>query len=160
MNAPLNSTPNFIQENAAGSDSDSNPDDSPDYYQPISSTTDDENVQISDDEECDESSNFNRLPNGYVNCVESGISSLDLSGEDGEVEEAEVAEESIRAVLREDESRRNITLTAENATRVMEAMRRVSFGGVAPDWTSQVSEDQWIEHLQRLRRQPATTSTN
>ncbi|KAJ8554073.1 hypothetical protein K7X08_024751 [Anisodus acutangulus] len=160
MNAPLNSTPNFIQENAAGSDSDSNPDDSPDYYQPISSTTDDDNVQISDDEECDESSNFNRLPNGYSNCVENGISSLDLSGEDGEVEEAEVAEESIRAVLREDESRRNITLTAENATRVMEAMRRVSFDGVAPDWTSQVSEDQWIEHLQRLRRQPATTSTN
>lgn len=168
----------YFAENAAGSDSDSNPDDSPEYYEPISSTADDDDVHISDqipnhvqnsdDEECDESSYFHRLPNGYANCVENGISSLDLSDEDGEYkseveEEVEAEEERIRAVrraFREDESRRNTPLTAENATRVMEAMRRISFGGVAPDWTSQVPEDQWIDHLQRLRRPPATTSTN
>ncbi|XP_004235376.1 uncharacterized protein [Solanum lycopersicum] len=179
MNAQLNFTPDFIQENAAGSDSDSNPDDSPEYYEPISSTADDDDVHISDqipdhvqssdDEECDESSNFHRLPNGYVNCVENGISSLDLSDEDGEYKsEVEEEEERIRAAsdtavrraFREDESRRNTPLTTENARRVMEAMRRISFGGVAPDWTSQVPEDQWIDHLQRLRSPPATTSTN
>ncbi|MCD7457560.1 hypothetical protein HAX54_035418 [Datura stramonium] len=173
----------YFAENSAGSDSDSNPDDSPEYYQPIASTADEDDVQISDqlpnhvqnsdDEECDESSYFHRLPNGYASGVENGISSLDLIDEDGgyksEVEEEEEAEEerirassdtAVRRAFREDESRRNTPLTAENATRVMEAMRRISFGGVAPDWTSQVPEDQWIEHLQRLRRPPATTSTN
>ncbi|XP_060204241.1 uncharacterized protein LOC132632358 [Lycium barbarum] len=161
MNAQLNS----IQENAAGSDSDSNPDDSPEYYQPISSTPDDDQ-NSDDDEECHESSNFHRLPNGYANCVENGIPSLDLSDVDDEVEEEEeeiiaASDTAVRRAFREDESRRNSPLTEENATRVMEAMRRVSFGGVAPDWTSQLPEDQWIDHLRRLRTPPPTTaSTN
>ncbi|KAF3658169.1 putative arabinose 5-phosphate isomerase-like [Capsicum annuum] len=168
MNAQLNSTANFIQENAAGSDSDSNSDDSPEYYQPISSTADEDDPHNSDHEDSDESSDVHRLPNGYANCVENGISSSpDLSDEDEESEEAEeerirtASDTAVRRAFTEDESRRNTPLTAENATRVMEAMRRISFGGVAPDWTSQVPEDQWIEHLQTLRRSPATaTSTN
>ncbi|CAN4085400.1 unnamed protein product [Withania somnifera] len=160
MNAQLNSTADFIQENAAGSQSDSNSDDSTEYYQPISSTIDDADVQISDDEECDESSDFHRLPNGYANCVENGVSSLDLSDDEEEERIRAASDTAVRRAFREDESRRNSPLTAENATRVMEAMRRVSFGGVAPDWTSQVPEDQWIEHLQRLRTPPATTSKN
>ncbi|XP_009588455.1 uncharacterized protein LOC107771965 [Nicotiana tabacum] len=180
MNAQLNSTPSFIQENGSGSDSDTNADDSPEYYQSISSTADDDDAQISDqrpnpvqssdDEEPDESNHFHRLPNGYARCEENGISSLDLSdGEEDECKsEVEEEEEGIRAAsdnavqraLREDESRRNAPLTAENATRVMEAMRRVSFGGVAPNWTSEVPEDQWIVHLRRLREPPANASTN
>ncbi|KAG4989239.1 hypothetical protein JHK82_031569 [Glycine max] len=48
------------------------------------------------------------------------ISSLDLSN---------VTEKS-----KEDENRRNVPLTTENAMRVMEAMRGVSFAGVVPDW--------------------------
>lgn len=70
----------------------------------------------------------------------------------------EVSDTAIRRAFREDESRRNAPLTAENAMRVREAMRGVSFAGLAPDWAHQVPEDQWIDRLRRLRQpqpQPA-----
>ncbi|KAJ1384529.1 hypothetical protein SESBI_42475 [Sesbania bispinosa] len=123
-----------IDENGNGSDSDANSDDAPEYYQPISAVDDD---GISDGENGVE---FRQLPNGYGG-AENGISSLNLN--DGRA-------------LSEDENRRNAPLTTENATRVREAMRGVSFAGTAPDWASQVPEDRWIERLRRLRQSPNT----
>ncbi|KAL0378679.1 UNVERIFIED_CONTAM: hypothetical protein Sradi_3173400 [Sesamum radiatum] len=54
-------------------------------------------------------------------------------------------ERAIERSFREDERRRNAPLTAENAVRLMEAMRGISLGGGAPDWAGQVPEDQWID---------------
>ncbi|KAK9286688.1 hypothetical protein L1049_015091 [Liquidambar formosana] len=111
---------------------------------------------------------FTCLPNGYTHQAGNGISSLDLNGEveeensEEEEEERRRREASDRAILRafrEDESRRNAPLTQENAVRVMEAMRGVSFGGLAPDWAGRVPEDRWIDHLRRLRQSPQTTTT-
>ncbi|XP_061359938.1 uncharacterized protein LOC133303982 [Gastrolobium bilobum] len=153
----------FIEENGNGSDSDANSDDAPEYYQPISAVDDDGN---SDGEHGVE---FHQLPNGYSSghgVAENGISSLDLnddvehksSDEEEEEEErsGEEFESAIRSALREDENRRNAPLTVDNATRVMEAMRGVSFAGVAPDWVAQIPEDSWIDHLRRLRQPPHT----
>ncbi|EFH68633.1 predicted protein [Arabidopsis lyrata subsp. lyrata] len=69
--------------------------------------------------------------------------------EDGESEEE--TETEIRRAFEEDERRRRSPLVAENAVRVMEAMRAISFPGTAPDWASDVNEDRWIDQLRRLR---------
>ncbi|XP_020210981.1 uncharacterized protein LOC109795840 [Cajanus cajan] len=147
-------TIDFIEDNGNGSDSDANSDDAPEYYQPISAVDDDGS---SDGEHGGE---FGQLPNGFAvhGVAENGISSLDLSdgveksSSDEEEEELdERSEEEIERALREEENRRNAPLTAENATRVMEAMRGVSFVGVVPDWAARDPHDQWINQLHRLR---------
>ncbi|MED6179592.1 hypothetical protein PIB30_002417 [Stylosanthes scabra] len=166
MNATI---ANFNQENEHGSDSDTNSGDeaaAEEYYQPISGF--DDGSGQSDGENGVE---FHQVPNGYClqhnGVAENGISSLDRndvvenksnSSEDEEEEEEEERNrrEEIRRAFSEDESRRNAPLSEENATRVMEAMRGVSFGGVAPDWADRVPEDRWIDQLRRLRVSPST----
>ncbi|KAM7522027.1 hypothetical protein LguiA_011929 [Lonicera macranthoides] len=162
MNAVSNTSTDFIQENAGGSDSDTNTEETPEYYQPISAGgVDDEDLSDQDSDD-DRDPNFHPLSNGYV---ENGISALDLSDEEQdehEHEEEEIMREAsdsamIRA-FREDESRRNAPLPAENAVRVLEAMRGISFVGSAPDWANRVPEDRWIDQVRRLRRPlPSTT---
>ncbi|KAF8018759.1 hypothetical protein BT93_H3613 [Corymbia citriodora subsp. variegata] len=155
---------NHMDENGHGSDTDSNPDESAEYYQPISDT----------DSESDSLADLpHLLPNGY--CVENGVSSLSVddgldlksSEDDADDQEEEEEEEertregydaAMRRAFREDETRRNAPLTPHNATRVMEAMRGVSFGGLAPDWAQSVPEDQWIERLRRLQQPPHTSN--
>ncbi|XP_073270957.1 uncharacterized protein [Primulina huaijiensis] len=164
-------TVEFIGGNdgGGGSSSDTNPDDSPEYYQPISSV--DEGELSDEDQNSDDEINghqeldFHNLANGYAesNCLENGVSSLDLSDEareydDEDEEEEEAVTESERAIeraFREDERRRRAPLTADNAGRVIEAMREVSFGGPPPDWAGRVPEDQWVGRLRRLTRQPS-----
>lgn len=93
--------------------------------------------------------------------TENGISSLDLndvvekSSSDEEDEDERSTEEVDRAGM-EDENHRIAPLTEENATRVMEAMRGVSFAGVVPDWAARDPDDNWIDQLRRLRRTPNT----
>ncbi|XP_030464415.1 uncharacterized protein LOC115683906 [Syzygium oleosum] len=168
MNAvPFSSPDHNMDDNGPGSDTDSNPDEPAEYYQPISAVDDASS-------ESDSSADLpQRLPNGY--CVDNGVSSLSVndsfelkSSEEDEADddEEEVAEEeeeerareaydaAMRRAFRDDETRRNAPLTPHAATRVMEAMRGVSFGGLAPDWAQSVPEDQWIERLQRLRQPP------
>ncbi|KAH6814504.1 hypothetical protein C2S51_023522 [Perilla frutescens var. frutescens] len=141
-----------------GSDSDSNPDDSADYYQPIS-TGEDSDDGGGDSSVQDPNTNFHQLPNGSM---ENGVSSLDISDDDEdeekEFEEATESERAIERAFRDDEARRNAPLTAENSDRVMEAMRRISFGGGAPDWAGQIPEDQWIDRLRSSTRQSSATS--
>ncbi|KAG6680961.1 hypothetical protein I3842_13G068900 [Carya illinoinensis] len=167
MNANSNSSTDVVEDRAHGSDSDTNPDEAPEYYQPISAVDDDE---VSSDE--DHASGLHQhLTNGgyYTQSEEAGngIASLEInddleeeeekSSEDEEEERMSLASDPDSAVVRafrEDESRRNAPLTPENATRVMEAMRGVSFGGVAPDWVGHVPEAQWIDRLRRLRQPP------
>ncbi|KAL2333025.1 hypothetical protein Fmac_014238 [Flemingia macrophylla] len=143
----------FIEDNGNGSDSDANSDDAPEYYQPISAVDDDGSY------DGEHGGEFRQLPNGFAvhGVAENGISSLDLekgsSDEEEEVEELdERGREEIERALKEDEERRNAPLTAENATRVMEAMRGVSFAGVVPDWAARDPDDEWIDQLRRLRR--------
>ena len=147
----------FGVENGNGSDSDTNSADD-EYYQPISAV----------DSDNEDGVEFQQLPNGY--CLhhhgetQNGISSLDLndvveqksSDEDEEEGEERSRREAIGRAFREDENRRNAPLSTENATRVMEAMRGVSFGGVAPDWADRVPEDRWIDQLRSLRQSPNT----
>lgn len=68
-------------------------------------------------------------------------------------------EASISRAFREDESRRNAPLTAENASRVMDAMRGVRFPGSAPEWADEVAEDRWIDRLRRLRGENTATTS-
>ncbi|KAL7081960.1 hypothetical protein ACP275_14G071100 [Erythranthe tilingii] len=146
------------------SDSESNSDDSSEYYQPIS-TADGEDEEETNASDQDPNLNFHRLPNGWV---ENGLSSLDLTNEEEEdEEEATESESAIERAFREDERRRSAPLTEENAVRVMDAMRRISFGGgggggaaAAPDWAGQVSDDQWIDRLMRLRRPSSSAATD
>ncbi|KAK6927141.1 hypothetical protein RJ641_008860 [Dillenia turbinata] len=170
MNVSVTSS-DFMEGNTGdGSDSDTNSSDSPpEYYQPISVADDhDDGDHVLDRTNSDESDggdgaadDIYGLSNGYA----CGISSLDLSSdEEDSEEEAEerMREASVMAVVRafrEDERRRNAPLTADNATRVMEAMRGVSFGGPVPDWVNSVPEDRWMDQLRRLRR-PASQSSS
>lgn len=158
-------------ENASGSDSDTNTGESPEYYHPISAIgeDDDDDEDFSDQNSDDyhhQNPNFHPLPNGYAHCVENGVSSLDLTDDEEEEKEEEeermreASDSAIRRAFREDESRRNAPLPPENATRVMEAMRGISFGGFTPNWTDQVPEDRWINELGRLRRSPSSTTTS
>ncbi|KAF6146943.1 hypothetical protein GIB67_002442 [Kingdonia uniflora] len=137
----------FAQDNA-GSDSDSNSDDSPDYYQPISAVDSDEETQSDEN------------PNGYV-AAEIGISNIHLKEEEdyGDEEAERVRLElAVSKAFRDDERRRNAPLPPENATRILDAMRGISL--VVPDWSGRVSEDQWVDQLRRLRQQPTATETN
>ncbi|KAF8402574.1 hypothetical protein HHK36_010660 [Tetracentron sinense] len=172
----------FFLENAGGSDSDSNSDDSPDYYQPISAVEDenedsDQGLSIENDGDhvpdssdfnsfSSENPNFHRFSNGFVHGAENGISSLDLNDDDlenseGEAEERtrEASDTAFSRAVRDDESRRNAPLAPENASRIMEAMRGVSFGGFAPDWVDRLPEDRWVDQLRRLRQAPTSTTT-
>lgn len=153
-----------------GVDSDSDSvgleDDSPEYYQPISAEVDDgENLNSDDYENSEQFDPQHSLPNGYASYMENGVLSLDLSDEEGnnvEEEEERMREESdmaIRRAFREDENRRNAPLTPENSIRVIEAMREISFAGLAPDWASQIPEDQWINQLRGLRRSSQASSS-
>lgn len=167
-----------VTDHVNGSDSDTNPDDddSPAYYQPISSVDDDDEValeRISDsgDENREENGDLRseRPSNGYhASQAVTGMSSLGLhedvernksssedEGEEEEEEEEEAASDSaITRAFREDENRRNAPLTPENASRVMEAMRGISFTGLAPDWADRIPEQRWIDQLRRLRQPP------
>ncbi|XVE58965.1 hypothetical protein DITRI_Ditri05aG0005700 [Diplodiscus trichospermus] len=171
MNAISTSQTDLIEDsnNGSGNDSDTNHDDAPEYYQPISAFDDDGNEDhddLGDQVNPDEQHHYPSPSNGYVNRVENGISSLHLgdvaAGEEEEQEEErmrEASETAIRRAFREDESRRNAPLTAENAMRVREAMRGVSFAGLTPDWANQVPEDRWIDQLRRLRQPQRPSST-
>ncbi|KAL8525796.1 hypothetical protein ACS0TY_015150 [Phlomoides rotata] len=151
MNA---STTSAEDNGVCGSDSESGSDDSSDYYHPISTADggggeEEEGGNFSDH---DPNPNFHNLLNGWV---ENGVSALDLSDDEDEAKEEEEVTESERAIeraFREDERRRSAPLPADNAVRVMSAMRQISFGGMAPDWAGQVPEDQWIDRLRRLGR--------
>lgn len=149
-------------ENHSGSDSDTNidEDDAAEYYQPVSAVdSEDEEQQLENDAVV---SHSQMLPNGViVNPAQRGMSSLQLnddvegnhySDDEEESETVEGSDSEITRAFREDESRRNAPLTPENATRVMEAMRGISFAGVAPDWAGRVPEDNWIDRLRRLRQ--------
>ncbi|XP_050212786.1 uncharacterized protein LOC126664438 isoform X2 [Mercurialis annua] len=130
---------NIINNNDNESDSDTNSDlGAPEYYQPIAEEDggSDEELQLRQHE-----------------AVENGISSLHLNGGDLEEDDEEeiVEEAAIVRAFREDENRRNAPLNPENAIRVMEAMRGISFSGSAPDWAGRVPEDQWIHQIRSLR---------
>ncbi|XP_027181231.1 uncharacterized protein LOC113779726 [Coffea eugenioides] len=177
MNAVTSSPHDFLEDNAGvGSDSETNTDELPEYYQPISAEAgeDEEELDLFDQQNSnsdDDSGSDHRLPNGYVHCMENGVSSLDLSSDDeGEREQKEVEEDeelrmreasdvAIQRAFREDENRRTAPLTPENAVRVMEAMRGVSFAGLSPDWACRIPEDQWIDQLRQIRRPPPAGST-
>ncbi|CAL0334968.1 unnamed protein product [Lupinus luteus] len=144
----------IVQENGNGSDSDTNSDESQEYYQPISAVDDGDGNSDGED-----GVELNQLSNGYCvhDGVENGILHLDLNGnveQKSDDEEERTRDASIRRAFREDENRRSAPLTAENATRVMEAMRGVSFCGMAPDWVAEFPEDRWIDQLHRLRQSP------
>lgn len=170
-----------ITDHVNGSDSDTNLDDNdandaPEYYQPISAADDDDEEdsgRISDsaDEDRHENGEAEFLENGnYCSArqAENGMSSLHLnddaernksSSEDEEEEEEaermrEAADSAMTRAFREDENRRNAPLTPENAMRVMEAMRGISFDGFAPDWADRVPENHWIDQLRSLRHPP------
>ncbi|GAV58673.1 hypothetical protein CFOL_v3_02206 [Cephalotus follicularis] len=167
MNTTSTSFPDLVQENASGSDSDTNPDDTSEYYQPISDTDYFDDQQVNSDEEHHSfqasDSEIHRLPNGYrTREAEDGIASLDLNDDVEDAEEMMMGDGSdlqIVRAFREDESRRNAPLTAENAVRVMEAMRGVSFVGLPPDWAHTVPEHRWIHQLRR-RSQPPQSPTS
>lgn len=108
------------------------------------------------------------LINGHdhFGAAENGVMSLNLS-ENEEDRESEEEDEERRGVdmvsamtraFEEDESRRNAPLSSDNAVRVMEAMRGVSFSGMPPDWVRDFPEDRWSHQLQRLRRPPNSTA--
>ena len=164
-----------IADQINGSDSDTNLDEddaAPEYYQPISAVDDDDedSSRIGDEDHSheDENGHSHHHSNGYyARQAENGISSLRLnddversksSSENEEEEEEErtreAADSAVMRAFRDDENRRNAPLTQENAMRVMEAMRGVSFGGIAPDWADQVSESHWIDQLRRRRQPP------
>ncbi|KAL8205991.1 hypothetical protein R6Q57_009542 [Mikania cordata] len=150
MNAISNSDINFTEEIADGSDTETIPDESTDYYEPISNGAIDDASDHNSDS--DHEPNFHRLPNGDV---ENGINHLDLSNEE---DEEERMREEIQRAFREDESRRRAPLTHENTVRVMEAMRGISFGGLAPDWATNVPEDRWIDRLASIRQSSSSTT--
>ncbi|XP_077214237.1 uncharacterized protein LOC143849077 isoform X1 [Tasmannia lanceolata] len=161
-----------IEENA-GSDSDSNSvvfDD----YQPISaseSDADSEKQEDNGDLSPDTSEFFPSLPfqnpnsqnfpNGFHN-AENGISALDLNAhtqnnvvvvvdDDDEERLRQVSESAISRAFREDESRRNAPLSMENSSRIIDAMRGISFPGFRPDWADHVPEDLWVDQIRRSR---------
>ncbi|KAE8729081.1 hypothetical protein F3Y22_tig00004004pilonHSYRG00113 [Hibiscus syriacus] len=171
MNAMSASPIDLIEEssNGSGSDSDTNHEDAPEYYQPISAVDDDDDVDqedLDDQVNSDEEHRHRNLSNGYINRVENGISSLHVGGvaterdeEEEEERRSEASDTAIRRVFSEEESRRNAPLTPENAMRVREAMRGVSFAGLTPDWANQIPEDQWIDQLRSLRQPQRPSST-
>lgn len=152
-----------------GSDSDTNIDDDDasavEFDQPVSAVdSEDDEDQIGNDAVPIHSQLHS---NGVtVNQIDRGISSLQLndgvgrndrlnSSSDDEAEAEEVEEEvasdsEIIRAFREDENRRNAPLTAENATRVREAMRGISFAGAPPHWAGLIPENNWMDRLRGL----------
>ncbi|EEF36033.1 conserved hypothetical protein [Ricinus communis] len=94
--------------------------------------------------------------------VEQQSSSSSSEEEEDEEEERvrEASESAILRAFREDENRRNAPLSQENATRVIEAMRGISFSDYTPDWAGRVPQDQWIHRLRALRSQQQILSPN
>ncbi|XP_021716267.1 uncharacterized protein LOC110684165 [Chenopodium quinoa] len=178
MNAASNSRTDFIADYAGDSDSDTNSDEIADYYQPISSIDGNEDGNLNNPningyhDPNDAVNQHSSLSNGhdYSAAAENGVRALNLSEDEVEREsEAEVEEEdeqrmgvdldsAMRRAIEEDESRRNAPLSSENAVRVMEAMRGVSFPGMPPDWVSDLPEDRWVHQLQRLCQPPHSTA--
>ncbi|KAL5747099.1 hypothetical protein ACOSP7_024097 [Xanthoceras sorbifolium] len=168
MNAAAST--DFNQEINGGSDSDASLDDTPEYYQPISAVDHDEEDSDLDpvnSDVCNTDSHI--LPNGYhdVEEAEDGVSSMHINDDvpeekssSSEEEEEEYDESAIARAFGEDENRRNAPLTPENATRVMQAMRGVSFGGSAPDWINRIPEDRWMDQLRLIRQPPRTASSS
>ncbi|XP_022154868.1 uncharacterized protein LOC111022023 [Momordica charantia] len=158
MNATLNSGVVFSEDIADESDSDANSAEGSDYYEPIAAVDDEESDDAGSEDEIHSSdTHLQHLPNGCrVNQVENAVSSLRLNEDEDEERMRKASDSAIRMAFREDETRRNAPLSPENAMRIMEAMRGVSFGGVAPDWTRIVSEDRWIDQLRRLRQTPSS----
>ncbi|GMJ14832.1 hypothetical protein like AT1G07020 [Hibiscus trionum] len=169
MNAMSTSQIDLIQESNNGSGSDSDIDEEPEYYQPISAVDDDDDADQEDFDDqvnSDEELHHRNLSNGYINRVENGISSLHVGGVSTEEEEEEEEERrreasatAIRKAFREEERRRNAPLTPENAMRVREAMRGVSFAGLTPDWANQIPEDRWIDQLRTLSQPQRPSGT-
>ncbi|KAK2642927.1 hypothetical protein Ddye_024690 [Dipteronia dyeriana] len=160
----------FNQEINGGSDSDTSLDDTPEYYQPISAVDqndEDSDLDVANSDVGD--SDGHNLPNGYhvVEEAEDRMSSMHInddvseekSGTSSEDEVEEHDESAVTRAFREDENRRNAPLTPENATRVMDAMRGVSFSGSAPDWINMIPEDRWMDQLRRIRQPPPTSSS-
>ncbi|KAL2899272.1 E3 ubiquitin-protein ligase MGRN1 [Bienertia sinuspersici] len=168
MNATSISRDDLIADNVGDSDSDTNSDEISDYYQPISSIEggedpDANNPMISNGFLHHAEIQHNSIINGHDYSAENGLRSLDLSEDDEERESEEDEEDERRRVemesamwkaFEEDESRRNAPLSTDNATRVMEAMRGISFSGSTPDWVHHVPEDNWVDRLQRIRQPP------
>ncbi|KAI3864296.1 hypothetical protein MKW92_047414 [Papaver armeniacum] len=128
------------------SDSEINLDDNPDYYQPISSSDED------DENDSDPNPSFQILSDGQVE--------PEIVEEEEEVIEESTNSEISRA-FREDENRRKAPLTPENSNRIMDAMRGISLQGFVPDWSNQVPDSHWIDQLRNLRlqqQQPLSSS--
>lgn len=81
----------------------------------------------------------------------NGVGDGDDAAEEEEEKRMAAADRAASQAFREDEERRAAPLTAENAARVVEAMRGIAFPGVLPDWAGRVSEDRWMDQLRRLR---------
>ncbi|XP_008808035.2 uncharacterized protein LOC103720210 [Phoenix dactylifera] len=170
----------LLHENGSAADSDADSDVAgPDgYYRPISAY-DDRSASDSDDDGGGFGVSFpvrsnggsgpihgqNSNPGFFQIHMVNGVSGLDLNGdgegggmeeddhndEEEEEERAREREASISRAFREDESRRSAPLTPENAARIVDAMRGVSFQGIPPDWVNRVPEDQWVNQLRGLR---------
>ncbi|KAJ6385491.1 hypothetical protein OIU77_028635 [Salix suchowensis] len=151
MNATPFSPPDPLQDSNLESDTETNPDDTTEYYQPISAVDHDDSHsdQSNSDEEHHNSPHLSdyhhhHLDNGHcARQAEDGISTLTLN-EDVEGKGSSSDDDD------EEEFRRR----EENARRVMEAMRGVSFGSFVPDWAGGVRGEQWIDELRRLRQPP------
>ncbi|CAB4312423.1 unnamed protein product [Prunus armeniaca] len=178
MNATAPADPDFIEvtDYLNGSDSDTNIDEDEvagEYYQPVSAVDSEDEDQSRNDTVSIHPQQHQQqvLSNGVtVNQVQRGISSLRLNDnlegtnnhnmsmssedeEDKEEEEEEEASDSaIMRAFREDENRRNAPLPPENATRVREAMRGISFAGTPPPWADRVPEGNLIDRIHQLRR--------
>ncbi|KAI3974683.1 hypothetical protein MKX01_004412 [Papaver californicum] len=143
------STNEFPQEQDTDeSDSEINLDDNPDYYQPISSSDEDEN-------DSDPNPSFQMVSNGHT---EPEID--DEKEEEVVIEEATNSE--ISRAFEEDENLRRAPLTPEDSNRIMDAMRGISLQGFVPDWSNQVPESHWIDQLRNLRlqqQQPLSSSS-
>ncbi|KAL6003104.1 hypothetical protein ACLOJK_023327 [Asimina triloba] len=102
------------------------------------------------------------LPCNGHSSVENGVSNLNLTSDEEEEEKEEeetirrASELAITRAFREDDSRRSAPLTPENASRIVDAMRGISFPGFPPDWAAHVPEDEWMDRLQGLREPTAS----
>ncbi|BFG33823.1 hypothetical protein CerSpe_200970 [Prunus speciosa] len=173
MNATAPADPDFIEvtDYLNGSDSDTNIDEDEvagEYYQPVSAVDSEDEDQSRNDTVSihPQQQQQQVLSNGVtVNQVQRGISylrlndnvegsnNMSMSSEDEEDEEEEEDSDSaIMRAFREDENRRNAPLPLENATRVREAMRGISFAGTPPPWADRVPEGNLIDRIRQLRR--------
>ncbi|KAI3951380.1 hypothetical protein MKW92_048268 [Papaver armeniacum] len=143
---------NEFPQDSDESDSEINlDDDNPDYYQPISSSDEDDEI------DSDPNPSFQILSDGQIE------PEINDEEEEEEVIEDESTNSEISRAFREDENRRKAPLTPENSNRIMDAMRGISLQGFVPDWSNQVPESNWIDQLRNLRvqqqQQPISSST-